>query len=132
MGGSSNLRAGRFSIDAFFASPVGTFVGRFASSLGIIVGRMPPVASGTYPSRPCLSWLAILDTVSFNSSIKAHPARLTPAATIRKLALPEHAFQSLVDPQPSGAIRSFAGKLSLARVLSPLLRAWVACARGAR
>ena len=56
VGGSCNLRAGgSFSIDAFFAS--GVFVGSFACSLGVIVGAMPPVASGTALSRPCPSWL---------------------------------------------------------------------------
>jgi len=78
VGGSCNLRAGRsFSIDAFFASPVGTFVGSFASSLGVIVGRLPPVAPGT-PSHPCPSWLAILDTVYFKSFYESAPREAEP------------------------------------------------------
>jgi hypothetical protein len=67
--GSCNLGAGgSFAVDVLFAS-----------SLGGFVERMPTVASRT--SLSCPSWLAILDTVSFNSSTKAHPTRPRPAAT---------------------------------------------------
>jgi hypothetical protein len=70
-GSCSFPAGGRFCVDAFFAS-----------SLGVFVASMPNrVASGTSPSPLCPSWLAILDTVSFNSSIKVHPARPSPAAT---------------------------------------------------